>query len=198
MLCVTALTISPWPDVCIWSNYYWLSLPGVYDIKTKLIGLTEHYPPCHHSPSIKLWFERLTQSLLLSSRVRTWGELWRGKQTVCLGLLFLPLDKLGDCLFAWGVFYSCSEHLTRRWPQVAKPEGSAMRLQKGRVGASRKALRSPPKKPSAGCLQGVLLASCRQHQLFFSVSPWPDNNIPVGHLIALLGHGLYYACLMDN
>lgn len=51
---------------------------------------------------------------------------------------------------------------------------------------------------SAGCLQGVLLASCWQHQLFFSVIPWPDNNIPAGHLIALLGHGLYYACLMDN
>lgn len=97
MQCVIALTISPWPDVCIWSNYYWPSLPGVYDIKTKLIGLAEHYPPCHHSPSIKLWFESLARSPLLSPRVRTRGELWRENKTVCLGLLFY-LWWLSVCL----------------------------------------------------------------------------------------------------
>lgn len=52
--------------------------------------------------------------------------------------------------------------------------------------------------PSSGCLQGVLLAFGRQHQLFFGVSPRPGNNIPAGPLIALPGHGLYYACLMNN
>lgn len=47
--------------------------------------------------SIKLWFESLTQSLLLSSRVRTRGELWRENKLFALACSF----TFGDCLFAW-------------------------------------------------------------------------------------------------
>ena len=118
---------------------------------------------------------------------------------------YLPdkLVPLGDCLFARGLFFVFLMLLLRTPDQtltsgcVAAGEVSDKAAEE-RGRCARKNHLAPPELPSAGCLQGVLLASCPQHQLFFSVSPWPDNNIPAGRLIALLGHGLYYACLMDN
>ncbi len=47
-------------------------------------------------------------------------------------------------------------------------------------------------------VEGLTRCPCQQHQLFFGVRSWPDKNGTAGPLITLPGHGLYYACLIDN
>lgn len=121
---------------------------------------------------------------------------FEGKTNCLPWLALLPLDKLVplvECLFAllwltWtpdqamtsgcdaveGVSSETVQQKEKGWWQTQKEKSLSWLLTR--------------------CPAGVLptASAVFQRQL------WADNNIPAGRLIALPGHGLYYACLMDN